>query len=124
MSSLLIDEHPLVVLPSLAKEIGLNEAIMLQQIHFWISKRKHFKDGRYWVYNSYDSWAEQFPFWSKSTIIRILKRLEERGLVESGNYNRLKIDNTKWYTVNYVKVSELSKKNSPRSQDEQSGYSV
>lgn len=118
MSSLLIDEHPLVVLPSLAKEIGLNEAIMLQQIHFWISKRKHFKDGRYWVYNSYDSWAEQFPFWSKSTIIRILKRLEDRELIVVGNYNRLKIDQTKWYTVNYEKVDELSKMNTPSSQVE------
>lgn len=118
MSSLLIDEHPLVVLPSLAKEIGLNEAIMLQQIHFWVSKRKHLKDGKYWVYNSYDSWTEQFPFWSKSTIIRILKRLEDRELIESGNYNRLKIDNTKWYTVNYSKVSKLPRKDTPSSQVE------
>ncbi len=118
MSSLLIDEYPLVVLPSLAKEIGLNEAIMLQQIHFWISKRKHLKAGRYWVYNSYDSWVNQFPFWSKSTIIRILKRLEERELIESANYNRLKIDNTKWYTINYPKVSELPRLNSPCSQVE------
>ena len=67
MSSLLIDEHPLVVLPSLAKEIGLNEAIMLQQIHFWISKRKHLKGGKHWVYNTYDGWADQFPFWSRSS---------------------------------------------------------
>lgn len=119
MSSLLIDEHPLVVLPSLAKEIGLNEAIMLQQIHFWISKRKHLKDGRYWVYNTYDGWTEQFPFWSKSTTIRILKRLEDSELIITGNHNRLKIDNTKWYTINYEKVSELSKLNTPSSQIEQ-----
>lgn len=118
MSSLLIDEHPLVVLPSLAKEIGLNEAIMLQQIHFWVSKRKNYKDGEYWVYNSYDSWANQFPFWSRSTIIRILKKLEERELIKVGNYNRLKIDNTKWYTINYGKVTELSKMSTPRSQSE------
>jgi len=124
LSHLLIDEHPLVVLPSLAEAIGLNEAIMLQQIHFWISKRKHLKDGRYWVYNSYDSWAEQFPFWSRSTIIRILKRLEDRGLIESGNYNRLKIDNTKWYTINYAKVSDLPRKNSSPSQNEQTDLSV
>ena len=33
---LLIDEPPLMVLPSLAAVIGLNEAIMLQQIHYWL----------------------------------------------------------------------------------------
>lgn len=116
MRSLLIDEHPLLVLPSLAAKIGLNEAIMLQQIHFWISKQKHFHDGKYWVYNTYDGWVEQFPFWSKSTIIRILKRLEEGGFVETANYNRMKIDKTKWYTINYNKVKTLSKMNTPSSQ--------
>lgn len=46
MSKLLISESPLLVLPSLAETIGLNEAIVLQQIHFWTSKEKHYKNGR------------------------------------------------------------------------------
>ena len=37
MSRLLINEPPLIVLPSLAKEIGLNEAIIVQQIQYWLS---------------------------------------------------------------------------------------
>ena len=36
--SLLISEPPLQVLPSLAVKIGLNEAIVLQQIHYWLLK--------------------------------------------------------------------------------------
>lgn len=109
MNHLLIDEYPLLILPSLAKRIGLNEAIILQQVHFWISKRKHYIDEKYWVYNTYDGWAEQFPFWSRSTIIRLFKRLEDEGIILSANYNRMKIDQTKWYTINYDKISELSK---------------
>jgi len=35
-SSLLINESPLQVLPSLAVLVGLNEAIVLQQTHYWI----------------------------------------------------------------------------------------
>lgn len=31
MSNLLIDDYPILVLPSLATEIGLNEAIVLQR---------------------------------------------------------------------------------------------
>lgn len=112
MNNLLIEEYPLIVLPSLAKAIGLNDSIMLQQIHYWIRKEQNFEDGRYWVYNTYEGWAEQFPFWSVSTVRRILKRLEDSGLIITGNYNRLGIDNTKWYTINYDKVRQLNKDNS------------
>jgi len=117
LNRLLINEHPLLVLPSLAEVIGLNEAIVLQQVHFWISKGMHLKEGRYWVYNTYDSWCEQFPFWSKSTVVRTFNKLEKEGLIESKNYNKMKIDQTKWYTINYEKLDEISsdhpKKNRP-----------
>ena len=43
MSKLLINEHPLQVLPSLATKIGLNEAIVLQQIHYWKKKMFYMK---------------------------------------------------------------------------------
>lgn len=108
MNQLLIDEYPLLVLPSLAEKIGLSEAIVLQQVHFWISKRKHLIDGKYWVYNTYDGWANQFPFWSVITIKRIFLRLEERGLIISDNHNRMKIDRTKWYTIDYGAIRKIA----------------
>lgn len=116
MRRLLIDEYPLIILPSLAKEIGLNEAIMLQQIHFWIEKKKHKKNGRYWVYNTYDEWKEQFPFWSKATIRRTVTSLEKKNLIITGNFNKLKIDNTKWYTINYEELEHMGR---PCAQNEQ-----
>ena len=38
MSKLLIADVPLVVLPKLAEEIGLNEAIFLQQLHYRLER--------------------------------------------------------------------------------------
>jgi len=35
-SSLLIAVPPLIVLPTLATLVGLNEAIFLQQLHYWL----------------------------------------------------------------------------------------
>ncbi len=32
--------HPLLIPPALAKEIGLHEAVILQQIHYWLEKSK------------------------------------------------------------------------------------
>lgn len=107
LKNLLIDEYPLLVPPTLASQIGLNEAIALQQIHFWVSKSKNFKDGKYWVYNTYDGWQKQFPFWSVSTIRRVFKSLEEKKLIETANYNEMKYDQTKWYTINYDKLNKI-----------------
>ncbi|MFE7378378.1 hypothetical protein ACFU6E_27870 [Bacillus cereus] len=54
MSKLLIYEKPLIVLPGLIKVVGLNEAIFLQQVHYWLNKLKNFTNGYYLVYNSYN----------------------------------------------------------------------
>ncbi|MFL4557729.1 hypothetical protein ACH19I_14225 [Yersinia kristensenii] len=110
MSSLLIKESPLQVLPSLACVAGLNEAIVLQQIHYWLNMSQHFYDGRRWVYNSLSGWAEQFPFWSESTLKRAIANLEKQKLVISGNYNRDSRDRTKWYTINYALLNEIESK--------------
>ena len=41
MSRLLIKESPVMIIPSLAVKIGLNEAVVLQQIHYWLGISKH-----------------------------------------------------------------------------------
>jgi hypothetical protein len=111
MSKLLLNEQPLLIMPNLAMKIGLNESIVLQQIHYWNvinEKSKHnFKDGYYWTFNSYEEWSKQFPFWSKSTIQRTIAKLEKLKLIVVGNYNRLKIDRTKWYRINYINLGLL-----------------
>jgi uncharacterized phage protein (TIGR02220 family) len=107
MSKLLIYDNPIMILPTLAQKIGLNEAVMLQQIHYWLVSSQHEKDGRKWVYNTYRDWQRQLPFWSESTIKRSIKSLEEQGYLLSANYNRLKMDKTKWYSINYEKLAEL-----------------
>ena len=43
MKTVLLDEAPLLILPPLAMAVGSNEAIMLQQVHYWLALRgKHF----------------------------------------------------------------------------------
>lgn len=124
MSNLLIDEYPMIVLPSLAMEIGLHEAIVLQQIHYWIEiekksdkkevVEKHFRNGRWWVYNTYDQWQEQFPYWCLRTIKAIIKKLEDMDLLISGNFNKFGYDRTKWYTINYEVVESLKRQHSAK----------
>ena len=105
-SNLLIDEAPLQVLPSLAARIGLNEAIVLQQIQYWTKISGHKRDGRVWIYNSAKAWQEQFPFWSIRTIERIIASLREKKLILTANYNAAKFDKTLWYSIDYDAVSD------------------
>lgn len=96
-----------MIIPSLAAKIGLNEAVVLQQIHYWLGISKHHIEGRTWVYNTYEEWQKQFPFWSVSTIKRTIRSLEMLGLLLSDNWNQMKMDKTKWYSIDYEKLQEL-----------------
>jgi len=106
VSRLLIDEPPLQVLPSLAVAIGLNEAMIVQQVHYWLLTSRHDHDGRTWIYNTVDEWQEQFPFWSKRTIERALAALEKAGYLLVGHYGEA-WDRTKWYTLDYDALAAL-----------------
>lgn len=113
MSSLLINENPLQVLPSLACAVGLNEAVIAQQMHYWMGKSQHFYDGRRWIYNSVANWQKQFPFWSEATIKRALGSLENQGIIVSGNYNHDPRDRSKWYSLNYEVLRTLESTTQP-----------
>ncbi|WP_052137774.1 DnaD domain-containing protein [Heyndrickxia ginsengihumi] len=106
MSSLLLDDKPLIVLPTLATKIGLNESIFLQQLHYWLKDSNQIRDGYKWVYNTYENWQKQFPFWSVRTLKRIVTGLEKKEIViSSTKYNKMSIDKTKWYRIDYEKLN-------------------
>jgi len=108
-SRLLMDETPLQLLPTLATKVGLNEAIILQQMHYWLTSRhnKNFINNRHWVYNSYKDWHQQFPFWSKETIKRTIYSLEKQKLILSCKLREQRLDHRKWYTINYQELNEV-----------------
>ena len=92
--------------PVLADIYGLNEAIFIQQLHYWLNRKPHYVEERGWVYNSYESWHTQLPFWSIKTIQRIVKNLIEKNIIEVSNFNKLGYDRTLWYTLNYDLIDE------------------
>lgn len=85
----------------IAKDYGIEEAILLNNFHFWIAKNMangmHYHDGLCWFYNSKKAFVELFPYMNETKIFRAIKKLEERGLVVKGNYNTNKWDKTNWY---------------------------
>ncbi|WP_196595722.1 DnaD domain protein [Pectinatus frisingensis] len=87
----------------IACQLGIEKAIMLQNIHFWIIKNvaneTNYFDGNYWTYNTIKAFSGLFPFWTEKQIRRILFQLEEDGYILTGNYNKSSYDRTKWYAL-------------------------
>ena len=110
--SLLIDDYPLIVLPALAEEIGLNEAIFLQQLNYWSQPKLNQgivdEQGRRWIYNSVEAWREQFRFFTERTLRRTISNLENLGLILSTlRYKRNPMDRTKSYAICQENVAAL-----------------
>ena len=88
----------------IADMYGVNEAILIENIYFWVSKNKangkHYHDGKYWTYNSTKAFSELFYYWSESQIERIIKSLVDKNVIEIGNYNEMKFDRTRWISLN------------------------
>lgn len=85
----------------IAKQYGVNEAVMIANFQFWIAKNKangkNLIDGHCWTYNSNKALQELFPFWSAKTIRTTLDHLKTRGVMITGNYNTKTYDRTLWF---------------------------
>ena len=86
-----------------AKEVGVNAAIILDKFTWWIrqneANERNYHDGRYWTYNSTKALTSMLPFFSDKQIGRILKKLINGGYLMTGNYNKIAFDRTLWYTL-------------------------
>lgn len=102
-SNLLLDDYPLVIIPRLAVLIGLDEAIALQQVRYWLadarSPRVH--EGRRWVRFTHQEWAAQIPR-SPRTLGTVFRQLEACGLlIATTVLNAVRGDQTRWYTIDF-----------------------
>lgn len=99
--SLLSEEISLQVKPGLAVAIGLNNAIVLQQLRFCLAQPKSGKviDGEKYIWNTYAEWRdEHFPWWSVETLQRVFTALEKQGLIKSIQPDGV-VSRKKYYTM-------------------------
>jgi hypothetical protein len=120
MSNIFYNIEPKIINTELACLIGLNDAIVLQQLHYWIEKNKatgtNCFDGRVWTYGTIQEYRDRdFPFWSIDTVKRTLGSLVKRGFLIRGNYNRMKMDHTNWYSIDYSAIDEWIRRSTPTS---------
>ena len=96
----------------LAKIYGVNEAILLNNIAFWVVKNKankqNYFEGRYWTFNSVKAYSDLFPYLSASTIKRALKHLKDEGIIMTGNFNNDQHNRTNFYTLTEKGIALVS----------------
>lgn len=87
-SRVLCNANSIPLIPELAEALGIREALLLQQIHYWIvhkerNPERHEKDmlgGFHWYYATFDELAEKYPFLGHANHIRrMVKSLCEKG---------------------------------------------
>ena len=88
-----------------AMKYGVEKAVVLSNIRFWLNSNKNKDlsavkhDGYYWMYNTARDMSNVLPYFTQSKVQRLLKQLEDDGILIVGNYNKVKYDRTKWYTL-------------------------
>tara|TARA_Y100000361_G_C11161446_1_gene347657 strand:- start:4025 stop:4738 length:714 start_codon:yes stop_codon:yes gene_type:complete len=87
----------------IAKQLGLNKAVILYNLDYWIQKNRannnNYFDGEYWTHNSVSAYKELFPYLSEKAIYKALKDLETDGYLITGNYHENKYNRSKWYSL-------------------------
>jgi hypothetical protein len=87
----------------LATEYGVNEAIFIHNIFFWVfnneANNRNFHKGRYWTYNTKKAFLKHFPFWTYEQVKGIVKKLTDCGVLLTDNFNENSWDKTLWYSL-------------------------
>lgn len=99
----------------IAQDYGIETAIILKHLYFWIEKNKanddNYFEGKYWTYNSVKAFSDLFPYMTEKKIRSTLIKMEDDELIITGNFNKSQYDRTKWYALTDKAYSILQKRN-------------
>lgn len=86
-----------------AKEVGLEAAIIFENIEHWVAKNEangeNVRDGYAWTYNSRAAWMKLLPYLGEKQIRNAIEKLLEHKLIERGTYSYGPMNRTYWYRL-------------------------
>jgi hypothetical protein len=103
LSKLLVpDDKPVITCFELARDIGLEKAVIVQQMHYFLLNKANGKvipgrKGR-WLYNTYGQWHQLFPWMSMMTLRRRFRELEQGEWIQSCQPER-RVSRRKYYQL-------------------------
>ena len=106
----------LVLCPKITQHFGVSAALVLQQLHYWLSKENLSygiidENGYQWIRNTYEQWCEQIQVLTLSTLRRAFSTLEKNNIILSQRFaekSRYSGGNqVKFYTINYDQLESV-----------------
>lgn len=86
----------------LAKEVGLNAAIIHERLHDLCAEKARnnvdYHDGSFWVRIPQKKLPELFPYMPPTAVLRAMKKLTDGGYVLVGHYDE-DHNSTNWYAA-------------------------
>lgn len=103
-------------------------AVILANIEYWVTVNElhekdwdnpvHLHDGKWWTFGSVEYYSKYFPHLTYKQVKVRLQKLEDAGYIVSGNYNKISLDRTKWYTLSdeyrQIRQAEMDAVNSEK----------
>jgi DNA-binding transcriptional regulator YhcF (GntR family) len=88
---------------------GKAENLFLKRLIFWSQHKNNYgisREGRVWIYNTLDDWADQLKV-SKKTVQRAIKSLKSLQIIDTDYFSKNKRDRTLFYSVNCGKLQNF-----------------
>jgi hypothetical protein len=94
---------------NIAKEYGVNAALVFGYISHKIHTSKNIVNGKHWYYATVDQIAQVYPYLKRTAVYEALRSLtSDNGLLIAGCYNKKSYDRTTWYAFRTKEVAKLA----------------
>jgi len=95
--------------PVLVKNFGKSGALLLSQLHYWLSKENSIGcvyRGDRWIYNTAEEWGEQLQL-SARYVRQLFAKFINLGIVKIEKLHKIKSVRTNYYSINYDTLNDL-----------------
>lgn len=95
----------------IAKDVGIISAVLFNHIAFWCASNRENGvneiDGEFWTFHSIKDLQDTFDYLTYDQIRRGITRLEKKGYIKIGAFNKLNIDRTRWFCVAKPELAKM-----------------
>lgn len=85
----------------LAREFGIEEALLIHHFQYWIGlnkkRKKAFQEGRTWTFQTYQEIADHFPYLSYAKVRHAIDNLVKHNIIIRKNLNNNPMVKTPWF---------------------------